>query len=275
MIDLAPGSKHGLELRGPIILAGGYGGELGPELVSRANALVTLPTSLRPHVASRSLPRIFGFPGGFLYERGGSNPGLAAVFHSRRLFWKRLGIPLILSLAYADVTHWGEIAERASHLDEIAGLELEMNEDSDVKGGVNAVRAHNDLPLILKLTLERADEQAKQGTEAGADALTVGHGPRGICTLDGRRWEGRLGGPAVKPLTLRALARVRESFPEVPLIAAGGAYSAADVKDYIEEGASAVQIETAIWRDPQMLSRLDESLFRVTPRDDTYPPNSA
>jgi dihydroorotate dehydrogenase (NAD+) catalytic subunit len=264
MIELAPTSKRGLGLSGPVILAAGYGSELEAELVSCADALVTLPVSLRPHAARRDATRVLGVPGGCLYERGGANPGLAAVIHAQRHFWRRLKIPVILSLGYEDAGHWGEIAMRASRIDVIAALEIETVDESDVKQLVAQVKGRTDLPVIVKIALARALEQAESAVEGGADALTVGMGPRGTCIVEGRFWEGRLEGPVIKPLALSAVIELAENGPQIPLIAAGGVQSAADIQDFLDAGASAVQISSSIWRGRRGLMGLKDAAFYGT-----------
>jgi dihydroorotate dehydrogenase (NAD+) catalytic subunit len=253
MIDLAPGAKRGLVLRGPLIIAGGYGREMERELISYAHAMVTPPTSLRPRLPGRGEPRVIPFPGGIIYNRGGANPGLASVLRANRHLWRRLDVPIILSLASEDVAHWPQMAERVTGLESIAALELEINEVLDAKEAIGAVRRETDLPIIAKIPFEGSQEWRETALAGGADALTVGLAPRGYVQFAGTIWEGRLGGPAVKPIALRAVTLLARVNPETPLVASGGVQSAADIQDLLEAGARAVQIDTALWRDPDTI----------------------
>jgi dihydroorotate dehydrogenase (NAD+) catalytic subunit len=256
MIDLAPNSKRGLELAGPLILAGGFGNEFERTLISRAHALVTSPVSLRAHAPARGETRVLEFPGGFLLHKASANPGLAAVLRAHRLIWRRIDLVIILSLAGQDRMHWGQIARRVSRIESIGALELEIVEESDARQVVAAVRAETDLPIVAKVPLEGVLERAAAALEGGADALTIGLAPLGAAFTVGQAWDGRLAGPVVKPLALRAVRTMAGSFPETPLIAAGGVQTASDVRDFLEAGARAVQVDTALWRDPEVLMEI-------------------
>lgn len=192
-------------------------------------------------------------PGGFLYDRRGANPGLALVLQANRHIWRRLDATIILSLASEDRVHWGEIGRRVSRVEVIAALELEIDEESDVLAEIRAVRSETDLPIVAKIPFESGLKQGEAALKGGADALSVGLGPRGSACIDGRQWEGRLAGPVLKPLTLRTVRLIAQSHPECPLIAAGGVETAADVRDLLAAGARAVQIDTALWRDPEVM----------------------
>jgi dihydroorotate dehydrogenase (NAD+) catalytic subunit len=61
---------------------------------------------------------------------------------------------------------------------------------------------------------------------------------------------GWLSGPALKPLTLRAIADVTRALPRMPLLASGGIASAADAIEALLAGASAVQVGVAAMIDP-------------------------
>lgn len=264
MIELASG-KRGLLLRGPLILAaGGYGAEYDRALLSQVHALVTLPTTLRPRTEERKIPRLTEFPGGALWNREGSNPGLASVLRSQRHAWRRLALPVILTLASEDVAHWGEMAARVGRIEAVSGLELELSEDANVAQAVAAVRAETDLPLLAVVPLERPLEKAQAAIDGGADILVVGLPPAGV-EIGTMWWQGRLAGPGVKPLALRALYAVAAHFREIPLIGAGGIHSAADVRAFLDVGARAVQIDTAVWRNPRVIREIAQGLESTVP----------
>ncbi len=253
MIELAPNSKRGLELRGPLMLAaGGYGSEFEPELLARAHALVTLPTTLYPRAPATDATRVREFPGGFLLKRSGANPGLAAALRAQRHIWPRLNLPVVFTLGSADLAHWGEIAQRVAKVQGVSALELEIREEMDARAALIELKAQTDLPILARLPLERTLETADAVLAGGADALTVGRAPRGIAVVDAKMWHGRMMGPAVLPLALRAVWEVAEHFPEVPIVGAGGIQSVSDVRSFLAAGARAVEIDIALWREPQV-----------------------
>jgi dihydroorotate dehydrogenase len=260
MFELAPNSKRGLALRGPLVYAGGYGGEVEPEVLAHADAILTLPTSLRPRAPAWRQPRVVNVPGGFLVDRAGANPGWGAVLRESHRLWRRLSIPVILALAAEDVSHWLKLAARAGRSRLVSALECELTEELDPGATVLALKSETDLPLIAKIPIERAPELARALVESGADAVTIGLTPRGHAILNGTVWQGRLAGPIIRPLALRAVRAVAEQHPEVPIIAAGGAQTGNDVHDFMQAGACAVQIDSALWRDPTALIEIATTL---------------
>ncbi len=263
MIELAPNSKRGLALAGPLILSGGYGGEWDRALLEQAHALLTLPITLRPRSPALSRARLQEFPGGFLLNRHDANPGFAAVLRAQRHLWRRIKIPVVLTLAAGDAAHWMELARRAARIESISALELELAEEVSTREAVGAVRATTSLPLIAKLPLEHALETVEAVLAAGADAVCVGLAPSGQVVRTGEVWEGRLNGPALRPLTLRVLRAVAERFAEVPLIGAGGIHNADDVREFLHAGARAVEIDTVLWRDPRVFDAIAKEFTGV------------
>ncbi len=251
MIELAPNSKRGLELRGPLMLAaGGYGSEFDPELLARAHALVTLPTTLHPRTPALAATRVREITGGFLLKRSGANPGWAAVLRAERYTWPRLKLPLIFTLGSADVDHWAELAQRVAGVPEVSALELELREEMNVREVLERVKWETDLPLLVRLPLEHTLEYAEAALGEEVDALTIGRAPRGMLFVEGKPWHGRMLGPAVLPLALRAVSEVAEHFPETPLVGAGGIQTAEDVRAFLAAGARAVEVDVALWRAP-------------------------
>ncbi len=257
MIELAPNSKRGLELRGPLILAaGGYGGEFDPELLAHAHALATLPTTLHPRAPTRGAVRVREFPGGFLLKRSGANPGLTEVLHTQQHIWRRFQLPILFTLGSADVEHWGELARRLARVEMVSALELEIREEMDVLAALSEVKTQTDLPLLAWLPNERTVELAEAALQGGSDALIICRAPRGVAAVDGRMWHGRMIGPAVMPLALGAVHEIVRHFPETPVIGAGGVQSAEDVRAFLDAGARAVHIDVAVWRAPQVIAKI-------------------
>jgi dihydroorotate dehydrogenase (NAD+) catalytic subunit len=60
---------------------------------------------------------------------------------------------------------------------------------------------------------------------------------------------GGLSGPAVKPLALAAVAKVRRAVA-IPLIGIGGISTTADALEFLVAGADAVQVGTANFTNP-------------------------
>ena len=267
MIELAPRHKVGLPLSNPLMTAAGCFG-YGPEYadlvdISRLGAIVTNPVSLRPRRGAAQ-PRLVETPGGFILNTGGQNPGVRRVLQRYAAAWKRLGRPIVAHLVPDDLEALARTARALETAGGVAGLEVGLPEDAspaDAAGLVTAAR-ESELPLLARLPLARAADLAAVCIEAGADALVVGSPPIGSGlhpSGSGQVVTGRLYGPALHALVVHALLKVRP-LVDVPLVGCGGIHSVEDARALLGVGASAVQVDSAIFIDPSLLGRLAEAL---------------
>ena len=65
-----------------------------------------------------------------------------------------------------------------------------------------------------------------------------------------------MSGPALLPVGLLAVQRVKARLPHIPVIGVGGVRSAEDVRHYLAAGASLVAIGTAQLADPRLPERI-------------------
>jgi len=100
-------------------------------------------------------------------------------------------------------------------------------------------------------------EIATGALEGGADGLTLVNTLLGLA-LDIESGQpalgaggGGLSGAAVHPVAVRAVWECRAAFPDVPIVGVGGVTSGADAVELLVAGADAVQVGTAIFRDPR------------------------
>ena len=265
MLDLAPNNKRGLALHSPIMVGSGGAGNgdcwaagLTPDMFA---AVVTHPVTLRPR-RGRPAPRLAELPAGFALDAGVHNPGFRRLMDQHRSQWRRLGVPLIVSLAEGEPGDRAWMAERLEEEPTVAGVELPVKEDvnlGELSAAIAAVRRVTTLPLLVKLPSTRAAHLAKACVVAGADALVIGGPPPALYpTREGALLEGPVGGPIALPFTLRALQKVAALDLETPLIASGGIHRVDDVKLCLEMGAVAVQIRSLLWTDPSAARALAE-----------------
>ena len=71
---------------------------------------------------------------------------------------------------------------------------------------------------------------------------------------------GGVSGPALLPIGLLAVRKVKERLPDVPVIGVGGVQSARDVRQYLRAGASLVAIGTGHLADPHLPGRIVRDL---------------
>jgi len=70
---------------------------------------------------------------------------------------------------------------------------------------------------------------------------------------------GGLSGPAIKPIALRMVYQVHKAV-KIPVIGMGGIMNATDAIEFMLAGASAVQVGTAIFKDPFIPLQIAEGI---------------
>ncbi len=125
---------------------------------------------------------------------------------------------------------------------------------------VKQIKAISQRPLICKLTPNAAQitEVALSAQEAGADALSLVNTFLALSVdAETRRPNlanvfGGLSGPAIKPLALRMVYQVAARV-SIPVLGMGGIMTGIDAAEFLIAGASAVQVGTANFIDPQAM----------------------
>lgn len=287
--DLSVDLGRGLRLPNCVGLASGtagYGFELAEIIdLDRCGALFTKGTTPRPRPGNVP-PRIAEVTAGLLNSIGLHNPGIDHVVTVYAPHFRLWRVPVIVNVAGACLEDYVTCVRRLDGVEGIAGVELNIScpniahgldfgRDPDAAARLTeACRRATDLPLVVKLSPNVTDiaAVAKAVEAAGADAVSavntyVGtriHVGAGRAVLPGG--SGGLSGPAIKPLALAAVARVRAAV-SIPVIGIGGIASAADALEFLFAGADAVQVGTAIFVDPlaplRILAGLGEAVAAV------------
>lgn len=261
-VELAPHSKSGLLLESPVLLASGmigYGDALPTDDLSFIGAWMTPPIGMRSHASGRPR-RVVEIPGGIVWEESGPWVSFPGVLRRYAPLWDRLGRPVLARL-WGPFDEQAEIAAQMTQIAPVAGIAVTPDEQLGADGAaelIRLVRRQAEKPLLVALPLasDTAD-WAIIAREAGADALIVGMPPLAQARdEDGSPVPGRLYGPAVWPLTMRALSAVSGLELDVPLVAAGGLHRPEDALEAFRLGASAVMIDTAIWVIPDLPERI-------------------
>jgi dihydroorotate dehydrogenase (NAD+) catalytic subunit len=215
-------------------------------------AFVTNPISNAPRTPAKGI-RFSSYPGGFMLHSGLPNPGLGATIRGHGKRWARSPVPVIVHLLALEPNFLARMIERLETNEGVMGVEIGLPPDIDPDTAFDFARAAlGELPAILRLPLEQAEELAPVVIEGGASAVSLG-APRG--KLEGI--SGRMYGPAVFPLALRAVEKLAGL--GIPVIGAGGVYQARDVNAMLDAGARAVQVDTVLWRGTTTLFRSAKS----------------
>jgi dihydroorotate dehydrogenase (NAD+) catalytic subunit len=242
--------KYDLNLKSPVLNAAGSLGfsppRRGPVDTAEMGAFITNPVSLSRRLPAPG-PRFLTFPGGFLLHTGHPNPGFPAVLRRYRLHWGRASPPVLVHLLAQRPEELAAMVRRLEKVEEVMGIEVGIPPEADEMSASALVEAAiGEFPVIVRLPLNRSAELAQALANHAITALSLGP-PRGMLPgPDGSLVHGRLYGPAVLPM---ALAALKDIIPVgIPVMAAGGIYTRADIQAMLQAGAMAVQLDGVLWR---------------------------
>ncbi len=262
-----------LQLKNPVLVASGtfgYGQESQPFTnLSALGGIVTKSVTLQPRQGNPP-PRIFETNAGMLNSIGLANVGVARFIADKLPFLRTVDTTLIVNIAGGTA---GEFAEVLDQLDDQPGISayelnfscpnvkeggLGFSQDARVTEEVTAMlRKHTERPLIVKLTpnVTQIGDIARGAAAGGADAVSLINTLVGMAvnveTRRPRIFAGTAGysGPAIKPVALARVYEVAQSV-SIPIIGIGGISTAEDALEFLIAGASAVQVGTANFADP-------------------------
>lgn len=271
----------GVDYQNPVLLAAGTAG-FGREVarvidLDALGGIVTKAVTPEPR-RGHPAPRVAEFRGGMLNAVGLANPGLDAVA-ADELPWLAAHVRrarVIVNVAGARVHDYVAVLERLDSAPGVAAFEINASCPNTAAGGlefgaapgplaelVTACRRATRRPISVKLSPALADPAAVAAAarDAGADAVTL------VNTIPGNL-AGKLGsgfggvsGPALLPVGVLAVRRVRERV-DLPVIGVGGIRTTADARAYLDAGATLVAIGTAALANPRVPERVARGLAR-------------
>ncbi|MEX2376310.1 MAG: nitronate monooxygenase [Dehalococcoidia bacterium] len=268
-VNLAPHHKSELYLHNPVMTAAGALGtgiELAPHYdVEALGAIVTRTLSLRPQRGHAS-PRIIESPAGIVHSTGHPNAGIGSVIRQQAPVWARWSVPVIVSIAADTPEQYGRLAHRLNGVAGVSGIEVSLSQTPDetdattpsgMAAAVREVAMASSLPIMAKIEPGTTDVRrlAESAIRAGAQAVTLsGSLPAMVIDTRLRRSAlsasfGQLSGPAIRPIAIRNTALTAAAI-DMPVIASGGIMSGEDVAAFIMAGATAIQVDSATFREP-------------------------
>jgi dihydroorotate dehydrogenase (NAD+) catalytic subunit len=282
-VELAPRNKQGLHLENPVLVASGtfgYGTEYQPVVdIQRIGAICSKGITVRPREGNPT-PRIAETPSGMLNAIGLQNVGLRRVITEKAPIWARWRVPVIVNISGESIDEFEQLAARLDGVAGVAGLEVNIScpniraggrlfaDTADAAAAVTAtVREACSLPIIVKLSPNVTDVVAiaRAVEEAGADALSVANTLVGM-TVDvatGRPYIANvtagLSGPAIRPIVVRMVYQIAKAVA-VPIVGVGGVTSTGDALQYLMAGATAVQVGTANFVNPNTALEIIDGL---------------
>lgn len=264
----------GLTLKNPVLTASGtfgYGTEFSEFIdLSRLGGYIIKGTTLNPREGN-PYPRMAETPSGMLNCVGLQNKGVHYLKDHIYPNIKDVDSCLIVNLSGSTVDDYAEAAEIIGTMDKVQAIELNISCPNVKQGGmafgtttqgveqvVSAVRKAYNKTLIVKLSpnVTSITDIALAAEAAGADSVSLINTLMGMA-IDAERRKpllsmvtGGLSGPCVKPVALRCVWQVSKAV-NIPVVGLGGIMNATDAIEFFLAGATAIEIGTANFIDPE------------------------
>ncbi len=282
MVDLSV-KLGNLELKNPVMTASGTFG-YGEEYVdfidlNALGGMVVKGTTLHPRQGNL-YPRMAETPMGMLNAVGLQNKGVDGLIQEIYPRIKHYNTAIFVNVSGSTIEEYVETAAKINELECIPGIELNISCPNVKEGGMAfgtscpsaiavtaAVRKVYKKHLMVKLSpnVTNIVEIAKGVEGAGADSVSL------INTLLGMAIDvktrrpllstitGGLSGPCVKPVALRMVWQVAGAV-NIPVVGMGGISSPQDAIEFMLAGATAIQIGTANFVDPQITIKVIQGI---------------
>ena len=273
-----------LKLRNPVMAASGtfgYAEEFADFMdLRQLGAVVTKTITLKPRQGNPP-PRTCETPAGMLNSIGLENPGIEVFLKEKLPLLKKIGIPVIVSIASeGGQGEFVELARRLAKIREVAAVELNIS-CHNIRGKpllisqnakstyelTMAVRRVIKKTLIVKLSPNVTDiaEIAQAAQAGGSDAVSLINTLVGM-SIDTEKFQpklaavtGGLSGPAIRPIAVRIVWEVYKKI-KIPIIGMGGIINTSDAVEFFLAGATAVSVGTANFINPRATIEIIQGL---------------
>lgn len=283
MADLNINLNQGLELKNPVLTASGtfgYGVEFHDFInLEDLGGFIVKGTTLK-HREGNPYPRMAETPSGMLNAVGLQNKGVDYFIENIYPKIRSVRTNILVNVSGSTVADYVATAEKINALESIPGIELNISCPNVKEGGmafgtscasasevVKAVRQvyHKHLMVKLSPNVTNIQEIALAAEAEGADSVSLINTLLGMA-IDIRKRKpvlstvtGGLSGACVKPVALRMVWQVAKVV-KIPVVGLGGIMSAADAIEFLLAGASAIQIGTANFIDPQITVKVIDGI---------------
>jgi dihydroorotate dehydrogenase (NAD+) catalytic subunit len=272
-----------LKLKNPVLLASGtvgYGNEISQLTdISKLGGIVTKSLSLKPRKGNPP-QRIVETPSGMLNAIGLANVGVEVFIKEKIPFLKELKTTLICNIAASSIEEYVECVKILTHEETIQAFEINVSCPNVREGGLifgndlssvgritEQVRAATNKPIIIKLSpnVPKISDFAAIVKKEGGDAVSA------INTLVGASFDiyskrpkiknitGGLSGPAIKPVAIAKVLEIKRNV-DIPIVGIGGIMNWKDAAEFMIAGASAIQVGTANFINPNTGNEILEGL---------------
>lgn len=268
-----------LDLKNPVMTASGtfgYGTEFKDFLdIEALGGIIVKGTTLLPREGN-DYPRMAETASGMLNCVGLQNKGVDYFCQHIYPVIKGYGTNMIVNVSGSSPENYAECAARIDELERIPAIELNISCPNVKQGGmafgvtpegaasvVRAVRKAYHKTLIVKLSPNVTDitEIARAVEAEGADSVSLINTLMGMAIDIEKRCSklsigtGGLSGPAVKPVALRMVWQTAKAV-RIPVIGLGGIMNATDAIEFLMAGATAIEVGTANFVDPNVCEKI-------------------
>jgi dihydroorotate dehydrogenase (NAD+) catalytic subunit len=283
-------SVCGIALQNPVIAASGtfgYGLEFAKQVdLNSLGGLVVKGLSREP-IEGNPAPRLYETAAGMINSIGLQNVGVRAFVAEKLPALAKLRTAVFANVFGYRTEDYVEVARVLEDHQGLAAYELNVSCPNTRHGGmyfssdpallgevVSAVKRVVRRPLIVKLSPNVAaiEPLARVAEESGADAISLVNTFVALA-IDAHTRKPRIGagfgglsGPAIKPIALRLVYQAARAV-KIPVIGLGGISTGEDAAEFLIAGASAVQVGTATFWDPQSPARIARELGKFLERE--------
>lgn len=272
-----------MSLRTPVMTASGtfgYGLEFADLVpLEEIGGIIVKGTTLEWREGN-DYPRMAETASGMLNCVGLQNKGVDYFCENIYPKIKDIDTNFIVNVSGNSPENYAECAARIDALDKIPAIELNISCPNVKDGGmafgvtcegaasvVKAVRKEYHKTLIVKLSpnVTSIADIAKAVEAEGADSVSLINTLMGMAIDIERRKSklsigtGGLSGPAVKPVAVRMVHDVFHAV-KIPVVGLGGIMTAEDAIEFFMAGATAIEIGTANFVDPQVTVKVKRGI---------------
>ncbi|MDR2399363.1 MAG: dihydroorotate dehydrogenase [Endomicrobium sp.] len=274
----------GIKFKNPVFTASGtfgYGYELADLIpLERLGAIVTKTITLAPRHGNVQ-PRIAEVASGMLNTIGLQNIGVKSFVEEPLDNLRKVGAPVIVSVAGATVDEYVETVEILSKQSGISAIELNLScpnlkkkivchDLPLVQDVIKSVKKVSKVPIIAKLTPLVTDisELALTAQNAGADGVTLVNTYPAIA-IDVKTFKpklstikGGMSGACVKPMSVRCVYDAYQN-TKIPIIGCGGIMTGEDAVEFMLAGATVVSVGSASLLSPKNLIKIIDEIEEI------------
>lgn len=276
-------SLCGIPLTTPVLAASGtfaYGIEFEKLVDFKKIGGIVVKGLSREPMDGNPPPRVWEAEGGMINSIGLQNIGVRAFIAEKLPRLQQIPTKVFANVFGYAIDDYVEVIRALEAHEGLAGYELNVSCPNTKHGGmffsadpallaevVGAARRETKRPMIVKLSpnVARIEPVAKAAEDAGADAISLVNTFVSLA-IDARTRKPRIGagfgglsGPAIKPLALRMVYEASRAV-KIPVVGLGGIATGEDAAEFLIAGATAVEVGTASFWDPQSVQRIGEEL---------------